>query len=690
MIIEFGAFALVLALMLSVLQTGLATVGRMRRSPLLAGGAEGAALAAALAVALAFAALIFAFATSDFSVSNVANNSHTDKPMLYKVAGAWGSHEGSLVLWCLVMTGFGAALTRARGLPFGLKASAVGVQGGLSALFLAFAVFTSNPFERIDPAPLQGASLNPLLQDPALAIHPPLLYLGYVGFSVTFSLAVAALIEGKAFSGFWPAWGRWVRPWALASWVFLTAGITLGSFWAYYELGWGGWWFWDPVENASFMPWLAGAALLHSAVVTERRGALAGWTVFLALLAFTFSMLGAFLVRSGVLTSVHAFAVDPERGMMLLGILAATSGAAFALFAWRAPQLKGGGLFAPISREGALVLNNLFLTVAAVTVLLGTLYPLILEAATGATISVGPPYFALTFTPLMIVAFLILPAGPLLAWKRGDLKGAMQRLAVAGGLAIAFGLVCWLVFEPRKALAAAGLAVGAWLILGALAEVVERVRLFRAPFAEVGRRAKGLPLGAWGMTLAHAGLGLFVLGAVVETGFKVEAAAPLPIGGEVHAGRWAVTLDKVEIVEGPNYLSERGTLTVGTTDGRARPRTVTAERRFFPAGGQTTTEVGLDFRGLDDVYVVMGERRATPEGERAWTVRVYYNPWARLIFLGPFVMCLGGLLSLFDRRLRLAVGGKRKQKPSPLEGEGGSRSETDEAVSANSVSEARV
>ncbi|WP_428150593.1 heme lyase CcmF/NrfE family subunit [Brevundimonas sp.] len=665
MIVEFGAFALILALTLSVLQTGLATVGRVRRSPLLAGGAEGAAIGAALATALAFAALIFAFATSDFSVANVANNSHTDKPMLYKVAAAWGSHEGSLVLWCLVMTGFGAALTRARGLPFGLKTSAVGVQGGLGALFLAFAVFTSNPFARIDPAPLQGASLNPLLQDPALAIHPPMLYAGYVGFSVTFSLAVAALIEGKAFSGFWPAWGRWVRPWALASWVFLTCGITLGAFWAYYELGWGGWWFWDPVENASFMPWLAGAALLHSAVVTERRGALAGWTVFLALLAFTFSMLGAFLVRSGVLTSVHAFAVDPERGLMLLGILGFTAGSAFALFAWRAPQLKGGGLFAPVSREGALVLNNLFLTVAATTVLLGTLYPLILEAATGATISVGPPYFALTFVPLMTVAFLILPAGPLLAWKRGDLKGAMQRLALAAGLAIACGFVGWLAFEPKKAFAAAGLAVGAWLILGALAEVVERVRLFRAPpsrahLAEVGRRAKGLPLGAWGMTLAHAGLGLFVLGAVVETGFKVEAAAPLAIGGEVHAGRWTVTLDRVEIVEGPNYLAEQGTLTVTSADGRAFPRTVTAERRFFPAGGQTTTEVGLDFRGLDDVYVVMGERRSTPEAARAWTVRVYYNPWARLIFLGPFVMALGGVLSLFDRRLRLAVSGRKK------------------------------
>jgi cytochrome c-type biogenesis protein CcmF len=660
MIVEFGAFSLILALMLSGLQAALAGAGRIRRSPLLAGGAEGAAIAAALATGLAFAALIFAFATSDFSVSNVAANSHTDKPMLYKVAAAWGSHEGSLVLWCLVMTGFGAALTRARGLPFGLKTSAVAVQGALGTMFLAFAVFTSNPFTRIDPAPLQGASLNPLLQDPALAIHPPMLYAGYVGFSVTFSLAVAALIEGKAFSGFWPAWGRWMRPWALASWVFLTLGITLGSFWAYYELGWGGWWFWDPVENASFLPWLAGAALLHSAVVTERRGALAGWTVFLALLAFTFSMLGAFLVRSGVLTSVHAFAVDPERGLMLLGILGVTAGAAFALFAWRAPQLKGGGLFAPVSREGALVLNNLFLTVAAVTVLLGTLYPLMLEAATGATISVGPPYFAMTFVPLMAVAFLILPAGPLLAWKRGDAVGAMQRLALAGGLAIACGFAGWLLFEPKKALAAAGLAMGAWLILGALAEVVERVRLFRAPAAEVGRRIKGLPLGAWGMTLAHAGLGLFVLGAVVETSFKAEAAAAVAVGGTVEAGRWAVKLDKVEIVEGPNYLAERGTLTITSKDGRAYPRTVTSERRFFPAGGQTTTEVGLDFRGLDDVYVVMGERRATPEAAQAWTVRVYDNPWARLIFLGPFIMALGGGLSLFDRRLRLAVSGKKR------------------------------
>jgi cytochrome c-type biogenesis protein CcmF len=657
-IVELGSFALILALALSALQTGMAVAGRLRRSPVLAGAAEGAALAGAGAVAVAFVALVWAFAVSDFSVANVAANSHTDKPMLYKISAAWGSHEGSLLLWCLVLTGFGAILARARGLPFGLKTSAVATQGLLGVMFLAFAAFTSNPFDRLNPAPFQGNSLNPLLQDPALALHPPLLYLGYVGFSVCFSLAVAALIEGRANSSFWPAWGRWVRPWALASWAFLTGGITLGAFWAYYELGWGGWWFWDPVENASFLPWLAGTALLHSAVVTERRGALAGWTTFLALLAFSFSMLGAFLVRSGVLTSVHAFAVDPERGLMLLAILGVASGSAFALFAWRAPHLKGGAMFAPISREGSLVLNNVFLTAACATVLLGTLYPLILEAIDGSAISVGPPYFALTFVPLMAVALLILPAGPLLAWKRGDLRGAGQRLALAAGLAILIALLGWMVFEPKKALSAAGIGLGAWLILGTFAELAERIRLFRAPLAETLRRARGLPLGAWGTTLAHAGLGVFVLGAVVETGYRVEAARALAPGQTIEAGQWAVRLDEVRIVEGPNYLSEQGRLTVTLRDGTS-PRPVTAERRFFPAGGQTTTEVGLDFRGLDDVYVVLGERGRTAAGEPGWTVRVWWNPWARLIFLGPTIMALGGGLSLLDRRLRLGVNRRR-------------------------------
>ena len=657
MIVELGAFALILALALAVLQTGMAVAGRLRRSPVLAGAAEGAAVAGAVAVALSFAVLIWAFAVSDFSVSNVAANSHTDKPMLYKISAAWGSHEGSLVLWCLVLTGFGAILARARGLPFGLKTSAVATQGLLGVMFLAFAAFTSNPFDRLNPAPFQGNSLNPLLQDPALAFHPPLLYLGYVGFSVCFSLAVAALIEGRANSSFWPAWGRWVRPWALASWAFLTGGIALGSFWAYYELGWGGWWFWDPVENASFLPWLAGTALLHSAVVTERRGGLAAWTTFLALLAFSFSMLGAFLVRSGVLTSVHAFAVDPERGLMLLAILGVASGSAFALFAWRAPHLKGGAMFAPVSREGSLVLNNVFLTAACATVLLGTLYPLILEAIDGSAISVGPPYFNLTFVPLMAVALLILPAGPLLAWKRGDLRGVGQRLAVAAGLAILIAFAGWAVFEPKKALSAAGIGLGAWLILGTLAELAERLRLFRASLPESLRRARGLPLGAWGTTLAHAGLGVFVLGAVVETGYRVEAARTLAPGQTIEAGKWAVRLDEVRIVEGPNYLAEQGRLTVTLRDGEA-PQSVTAERRFFPAGGQTTTEVGLDFRGLDDVYVVLGERGRTAADEPGWTVRVWWNPWARLIFLGPTIMALGGLLSLLDRRLRLGVNRK--------------------------------
>ncbi|WP_409020056.1 heme lyase CcmF/NrfE family subunit [Brevundimonas vesicularis] len=658
MIVELGAYGLVLALVLSALALGLSTGGRLRVSPVLAGAGGGAMAASALVTLLAFCALIHAFVVSDFSVSNVALNSHTDKPMLYKVAAAWGSHEGSLLLWCLVMTGFGAVLARARGLPFGLKTSAVAVQAGLSLMFLAFAALTSNPFSRLDPAPIQGQSLNPLLQDPALAIHPPLLYLGYVGFSVCFSLAVAALVEKRID----PAWGRWVRPWALASWAFLTVGILLGSFWAYYELGWGGWWFWDPVENASFLPWLAGAALLHSAIVTERRGALAGWTVFLSLLAFSFSMLGAFLVRSGILTSVHAFAVDPERGIVLLAILAVAAGAAFVLFALRVPELKGSAAFAPISRESALVMNNLFLTAGAATVLLGTLYPLILEATAGATISVGPPYFAATFVPLMVVACVILPAGPLLAWKRGDLKGVLQRLWLVAGVAVAVAALAFLMFEPKKALAAGGVGLGAWLVLGSIHEVGLRTKALRAPLSETLRRARGLPLGAWGMALAHAGLGVFILGAVVETSFKTEAAAILPVGGELASGPWQVRLDGIEVIEGPNYLAERGHLTVTPVEGGAVSRTVTAERRFFPAGGQTTTEVGLDFRGLDDVYVVVGERSATADGQPGWSVRLYFNPWARLIFLGPAIMGLGGLLSLLDRRLRVGTGTRRRPR----------------------------
>lgn len=651
MIAEFGAFALLLAFALSITQAGLSVAARVRRDNLLAGAGEGAAAVAFAAVAIAFGALMTAFVTSDFSVANVAANSHTDKPLLYKVAGVWGSHEGSMLLWDLALTGFGAAVALAgRNLPRGLKSLTVATQGALGVLFIGYTAFASNPFVRVAAPPVEGRSLNPILQDPFLAIHPPFLYAGYVGFSVVFSFAIAALIEGEVSA----AWARWVRPWTLAAWSLLTIGITLGSFWAYYELGWGGWWFWDPVENASFMPWLVGAALLHSAIVTEKRGALAGWTVFLSLAAFTFSMLGAFLVRSGVLTSVHAFAVDPTRGVLLLSILGLAAGSGFLLFALRAPSLKPGGLFAPVSREGALVLNNLFLSAATATVLLGTLYPLIRQALTAEPVSVGPPYFNLTFAPLMTGALLLMPAGPLLAWKRADAAGAVQRLWLAALVAVGVGLAGYLLIDPQKGFAAAGLALGTWLIVGSLAEVCTRARLGSAGLAEVGRRLAGLPRGAWGTTLAHAGVGVFVLGACVETAWKAEAASALSVGQSVTVGAYTLTLAAVGPAEARNYTAERATITV-RAPGQAQT-TIAPERRFYPANRQTTSQVAIQRHGASDLYVVLGEKRAGNAGRPAWLVRAYWNPWARLIFAGPLVMALGGLVSLSDRRIRIAAG----------------------------------
>jgi len=652
---EIGAFALALALAFSMAQAGLSAAGRWRRSAALAAAGEGASLVAFLGVAVAFAALMAAFVTSDFSVANVAANSHTEKPLLYRVAGTWGSHEGSMLLWCLALTGFGAAVAwLGRDLPAGLRAVTVATQGVLGTVFLAYTVFASNPLARLAQPPVEGRSLNPLLQDPALAFHPPFLYAGYVGFSVVFSFAVAALVEGRVDA----AWARWVRPWTLAAWSFLTIGITLGAFWAYYELGWGGWWFWDPVENASFMPWLVAAALLHSAIVTEKRGALAGWTVFLALAAFTFSMLGAFLVRSGVLTSVHAFAVDPTRGVLLLIILGVTAGSGFALFAWRAPTFARGGVFAPVSRESALVLNNVLLAAATATVLLGTLFPLIREAATGESISVGPPYFNLTFTPLMAALLILLPAGPLLGWKRGDALGVMQRLGLAAILALLVGALAFGLISPRHAWGSAGLALGMWLIAGVFAELAERTRAFRAPGAESWRRLTGLPRGAWGMTLAHLGLGVFVLGACFETTWKAEAAEALPVGGGLDVGGYHLLVERIGGVDGPNYEAERALIRV--TRGGREICTAQPERRFYPAGGQTTSEVSICTRGLSHLYIVLGERRG-PADAPVWLVRAYWNPLALLIFLGPAIMALGGAVSLSDRRLRLAVGRKRRE-----------------------------
>ncbi len=653
MIAELGAFALLLAFVLSIVQAGASAAGRFRRDAGLRGAGEGAALGAVLAMAVAFFALMYAFVTSDFSVSNVANNSHTDKPLLYKIAGVWGSHEGSMLLWDLALTGFGAAVVLGgRNLPTTLKPLVVMSQGALGALFLGYTAFASNPFVRLVRPPVEGASLNPILQDPFLAIHPPFLYSGYVGFSVVFSFAVAALIEGRVDA----AWARWVRPWTLAAWSFLTIGIMLGSFWAYYELGWGGWWFWDPVENASFMPWLAGTALLHSAIVTEKRGALQGWTVFLALTAFTFSMLGAFLVRSGVLTSVHAFAVDPKRGILLLSILGIASGGGFALFAWRAPGLKAGGLFAPISREASLVVNNLFLATALAAVALGTLWPLVMKALFNADVSVGKPWFDLVFGGLMVPCLLLVPFGPLLAWKRADLPAAARRLTAAAAAALVCGLVWLALVQPGRLFEAFGVVLGVWLVVGSLSELVLRARVGTVRPSQAARRLFSLPRGAWGMTLAHIGLGVFVLGAVVETSGRVEAAQALAIGQTLKVGAYTLTLDAVSPVEGPNYNADRGTISVIGPHGPAA--TMTPERRFYPANRQSTSQVAISAKGASDLYIVLGEQRDGPRP--TWLVRAYWNPWARLIFGGPLLMALGGLVSLSDRRLRIAAGAKAK------------------------------
>jgi cytochrome c-type biogenesis protein CcmF len=664
MIDELGQFALVLALTLSLAQVGFSVAGRLRRDAALAGAGEGAAMAAFAAIALGFLALIHAFVTSDFSVMNVAENSHTAKPLIYKIAGAWGSHEGSILLWCLMLTGYGAVMALSGRLPFGLKASAMATQGALGVLFIGYMVFASNPLTRLAELPIQGNSLNPLLQDPALAAHPPFLYSGYVGFSVVFSLSVAALVEGRVD----PAWARWIRPWALAAWSLLTIGITLGAYWAYYELGWGGWWAWDPVENASFMPWLLGTALLHSAAVTEKRGALASWTVLLGIGAFTLSMMGAFLVRSGVLTSVHAFAVDPKRGVLLLGILGLAAGGALGLYAWRAPTLRDEAAFAPISREGALFLNNVLLAAATATVLIGTLLPLIRAAIDGTPISVGAPYFNLTFGALTAPALVALPAGTLLAWKRGDLLGALQRLWAALALALLAGLVTLALVSPRNALAACGVALGVWVIAGALSEAAERVRAFRAPWPEVGRRIAGLPRGAWGMTLAHIGIGVFALGAAFETAWRSEATEALRPGQTMHLAGFELRLDRVGEAFGPNYEAER--VLVHVTDGAGRLVCEAApERRLYAAGGQTLSSVAICPRLLDDLYIVSGDRRELPGGGAAFLIRAYWNPWVRFVFAGPLLMGLGGVLSLSDRRLRFAITARARAGLAPAAAE---------------------
>ena len=550
MIPELGHYALVLALALGLIQAVAPVIGARTNDAPLMGLASSTALMQFVFVGMAFLALIVCYVTSDFSVATVYETAHSTMPLIYKITSVWGNHEGSMLLWVLILAFFGALVGAfGRNLPSTLKAYVLAVQSWIACAFYLFILFTSNPFLRLEQAPLEGRDLNPILQDIGLAIHPPLLYLGYVGCSIAFSFAIAALIEGRIDA----AWARWVRPWTLAAWMFLTAGIAMGSYWAYYELGWGGFWFWDPVENASLMPWLAGTALLHSAVVMEKRNALKIWTLLLAILAFSLSLIGTFLVRSGVLTSVHTFANDPARGVFILAILVVFIGGGLALFAWRAPLLKQGGLFAPISREGALVLNNLFLTTACLTVFVGTLYPLALEALTGEKISVGAPFFNLTFAPLFIPLMFAMPFGPLMAWKRGDVLGAAQRLTVAFGTGIVAVAATFAIAGQGSDLAPFGIGLAVFVMIGAGTDVVERIGLFREPLSTVRRRASGLPRSAWGTALAHFGVGVTLLGIVSVTTWASERIVALKPSQTVSLAGYELTFDGLAQRAGPNY-----------------------------------------------------------------------------------------------------------------------------------------
>jgi cytochrome c-type biogenesis protein CcmF len=645
MLNELGHYALVLALGVTLIQSVVPLVGARTGDARLMALATPAATVTFALIALSFVALTVGYVRSDFSLLNVYQNSHSAKPLVYKVTGVWGNHEGSMLLWILILGLFGfLAATFGRNMAASLRATVVAVQGWIAGAFILFILFTSNPFERLTPAPMQGRDLNPLLQDIGLAIHPPLLYVGYVGFSIVFAFAIAALIEGRIDA----AWARWVRPWTLVSWIFLTLGIAVGSYWAYYELGWGGWWFWDPVENASFMPWLAGTALLHSAAVMEKRDALKVWTVLLALITFSLSLLGTFLVRSGVLTSVHAFASDPTRGLFILLILAVFVGGAFTLFAIRAGELKAGGAFAPMSREGALVFNNVFLTTATVTVLVGTLYPLVLETVTGEKISVGPPYFNLTFIPLMVPLILAMPFGPLLAWKRGDAAAAAQRLIAAGIVAVfAAALAAWLAGRETGLTAAFGVALAAWLMVGSFAELALRTQKARTVRDRL-RRLGNLPRSTWGAALGHFGVGVTVLGIVSLAAFETEVIRDMRPGDSTAIAGYTVTFDRARQVQGPNYRDAVAVLSV-TRDGR-EVTTLQPARRFYPAREMPTTEASIKTFGLSQLYATLGE---VEEGKVV--VRLFYKPLVLLIWLGALIASAGGTLSLLDRRLRIGL-----------------------------------
>ncbi len=654
MITELGHFALILAFLVACVQATIPLIGAYKRWPGWMALAEPAATIQFLLTAVAFAALTWAFVTSDFSLRLVVLNSHTDKPMLYKVTGVWGNHEGSMLLWVLIVTLFGAAVAWfGSNLPPSLRARVLSVQAMVGVAFFAFILLTSNPFLRMAVPPFNGQDLNPLLQDPGLAFHPPFLYLGYVGLSMTFSFAVAALIEGRVDA----AWGRWVRPYTLAAWIFLTIGIGLGSWWAYYELGWGGFWFWDPVENASFMPWLIAAALLHSAIVVEKRESLKSWTILLAIIAFGFSMVGAFITRSGVLTSVHAFATDPERGVFLLAILAVFMAGALTLFAARAGVMQAKGVFSLVSRESVLVLNNLLLAVACFVVFIGTIWPLIAEMLFDRKLSVGEPFFNAAFTPFMVALGLILPVGAMLPWKRATLGRIIRQLAPVFALAVAIGALAWAMQTGRSALGPVGLFLAAWLIGGAAVDLWSRTGRGAGRFARLTR----LPRADWGKAVAHGGLGVTMAGIAAMMAWQQEDIRILKIGEQFDIAGYTLRLDEVHDEQGPNYFATMSTFTL-SKDGR-EISIMTPEKREYPVAQMPTTEAALDNGFLRDIYVVIGD----PQIGGGWAVRSYYKPLANWIWGGSILMALGGVLSLSDRRYRVAAGARKVPHGVPAE-----------------------
>jgi cytochrome c-type biogenesis protein CcmF len=645
MIPELGQFALVLALCLALVQGTLPLAGAANGNAAWIAVARPAAQGQFVFVALAFGFLAYSFIVNDFSVANVATNSNSALPLHYRIAATWGSHEGSLLLWALMLTLWSVAVSVfSRRLPEEMVARVLGVMGLVSVGFLAFMLFTSNPFDRLLPAAPDGRDLNPLLQDVGMIFHPPLLYMGYVGFSVAFSFAVAALLSGRLDA----AWARWSRPWTTVAWLFLTLGIALGSFWAYYELGWGGWWFWDPVENASFMPWLVGTALIHSLAVTEKRGAFKSWTVLLAILAFSLSLLGTFLVRSGVLTSVHAFATDPKRGIFILGFLVLVIGTSLTLFAWRAPRVGLGGAFDLISREAALLTNNVLLVVAAGTVLLGTLYPLALDALGMGKISVGPPYFETVFVPLMALALFLLGLGPLARWKSASLPDLATRLRWAAGVSIAVSVLLPFVLGRWSFMVSLGLLLAAWIVATSAYHLWQRVKPGAgAPtFVE---RLRSSSRSYYGMLIAHIGVAVFAVGVTLVKGYESETDVKMAPGEVASLAGHDFRFGGAAEVKGPNYIAARGNIEV--TRNGVRVATLHPEKRIYTVQNMPMTEAAIN-RGLTrDLYVAMGDEVAPG----TWIVRIWYKPFVNWIWIGCVIMALGGLLAASDRRYRVGT-----------------------------------